>query len=88
MRRLLLLMMALLLFTVGSFAKGHGGSSVRSGTGSKSASTSVRGYTTRRGTRVNSYHRTTPDGTQTNNYSTRGNVNRYTGKAGTKTATR
>jgi hypothetical protein len=93
MQRLLLLTLALMLCAVGGFAKGHGSShaasSVRaSGTGSRSSSTSVRGYTTRSGTHVNSYHRTTPDHTQRNNYSTRGNVNPYTGKTGTRTATK
>jgi hypothetical protein len=55
------------------------------GTGSKSTSTRVRGYTTSRGTTVQSHRRSTPDGNFRNNYSTRGNVNPYTDNAGTRT---
>jgi hypothetical protein len=57
------------------------------GTGSKSTSTVVHGYTTSKGTTVQPYHRTTPDSTQMNNYSTRGNYDPYTGKTGTKPPT-
>ena len=59
-----------------------------SGTGSKSSSHSVRGYTKRSGTYVAPHRRTNADRTQRNNYSTKGNVNTYTGKAGTRSATR
>lgn len=59
-----------------------------SGTGSKSSSHSVRGYTKKGGAHVAPHHRTTPDRTQRNNYATKGNVNTYTGKAGTRSATR
>lgn len=65
---------------------GHHASSYHFGTGSKSSSTRVRGYTTRSGHYVNSYHRTTRDSTQRNNYSARGNYNPYTGKTGTRSA--
>lgn len=44
----------------------------------------VRGYTTRRGTYVAPSHRTSPDHTRTNNWSSRPNVNPYTGRVGTK----
>ena len=43
----------------------------------------VNGYYKSNGTYVEPYHRTTPDNTLSNNYSTRGNVNPYTGQAGT-----
>ena len=43
----------------------------------------VQGYTRRDGTYVAPHHRTTPDGNPFNNYSTKGNVNPYTGKEGT-----
>lgn len=66
-------------------SRGHSG---MSGTGSSSSSHAVRGYTTRRGTHVAPHHQTHPDHTQRNNYSTRGNVNPWTGKAGTRDATR
>jgi hypothetical protein len=64
--------------------RGHAGAT---GTGSSSSSHAVRGYTTRRGTYVAPHRQTDPDHTQRNNYSTRGNVNPWTGKAGTRNAT-
>jgi hypothetical protein len=42
-----------------------------------------RGYTRRDGTYVAPHMRTRPDGNPWNNYSTRGNVNPYTGRGGT-----
>lgn len=41
-------------------------------------------YTRRDGTSVRSYHATNPDSTPSNNYSTAGNINPYTLKAGTQ----
>ena len=46
-------------------------------------STYVRGYTRSNGTVVNGYYRTTPNNTINDNYSTKPNVNPYTGKTGT-----
>ncbi|MGI4938351.1 MAG: hypothetical protein ACRYF5_16660 [Janthinobacterium lividum] len=43
----------------------------------------VAAHTTKNGTYVQSHERTAPDTTKANNYSTKGNVNPYTGKAGT-----
>lgn len=43
----------------------------------------VNGYYRSNGTYVQPYHRTEPDSTKLNNYSTVGNTNPYTGKAGT-----
>ncbi len=57
-----------LLGSMGSFAYGK----------------SVSGYHKRSGTYVKSYHRTSKDRTQRNNWSSKGNVNPYTGKKGTK----
>ena len=54
------------------------------GTGSRSSGTSVRGYTRSNGTRVESHQRSSADGNFRNNYSTRGNTNPSTGKAGTR----
>jgi len=48
----------------------------------------VRGHVTRNGKYVTPSHRTSPDHTQRNNYSSKGNVNPYTGKRGTKTPKR
>jgi hypothetical protein len=72
---------------------GHGGHSSKgsshglSGTGSSSTSHAVRGYTTKSGTHVAPHRQTTPDHTQRNNYSTKGNVNPANGKVGTKYVT-
>jgi hypothetical protein len=76
----------------GGGSSGGGSHSSRShagmtGTGSSSSSHAVRGYTTKRGTYVAPHRQTNPDHTQRNNYSTKGNVNPSTGKAGTKNAT-
>lgn len=45
----------------------------------------VRGYTKSDGTYVKGYHRSSANHTKRDNYSTKGNINPYTGKAGTKT---
>lgn len=49
----------------------------------KSFADYVNGYTRSNGTHVDGYHRSSPDGNPYNNYSTKGNVNPYTGKVGT-----
>jgi hypothetical protein len=43
----------------------------------------VRGHTRQDGTHVEPYHRTVPDHDRFNNYSTRDNINPYTGQRGT-----
>ena len=82
MKRLLALLIVgfFLAAPVQAFAKGGGSG----GGSSKGATTTVRGYTKRDGTYVQCHHRTAPDGRKGNNWSTRGNVNPYTGKPGTK----
>ncbi len=52
--------------------------------GSKGSSTHVRGYTKKDGTYVAPHRRSAPDKSKANNWSTKGNVNPYTGKDGTK----
>lgn len=47
-------------------------------------STSVKGYTKKSGTYVAPHKRTAPNKTKSDNYSTKGNTNPYTGKKGTK----
>src|SRR5262249_37966768 len=59
----------------GSRSGGSRSSRSSSGTGSKSSSTKVSGYTKKNGTYVAPHRRTTPDGTQKNNWSTKGNTN-------------
>lgn len=66
-----------------SFARG-GGHSYHSSYKSAPGSVKVRGYYTKRGTYVAPYHRTKANSTKLDNYSTKGNINPYTGKAGTK----
>ena len=44
----------------------------------------VRGFVTRNGTYVSPHRQTNPNGTKFGNWSTKGNINPYTGKAGTK----
>ena len=48
------------------------------------AQTWVNGYTKSNGTYVSGHYRSSPDNTTLNNYSTKGNTNPFTGKAGTK----
>jgi len=43
----------------------------------------VQGYVRKDGTYVQPHYQTAPDSTRMNNYSTQGNVNPYTGQAGT-----
>lgn len=50
------------------------------------AAVHVRGYFRKNGTYVAPHYRSSPDSSVWNNWSTKGNVNPYTGKAGTKDA--
>lgn len=45
----------------------------------------VHGYTRSNGTHVDGYYRSSPNNTVGDNFSTKGNVNPYTGQEGTKT---
>lgn len=63
----------------------YGGGYGSSGTGSNYNSHYVNPYTTSRGTYVQPHHQTSPNSTQYDNYSTRGNYNPYTGTYGTRT---
>jgi hypothetical protein len=53
---------------------------------SKSSVRTVKGYTKKNGTHVQTHKRTAPNSTAKDNFSTKGSVNPYTGKKGTKTA--
>ena len=44
----------------------------------------VRGYVNKNGTYVAPYYRSSPNSTKLDNYSTKGNINPYTGSVGTK----
>ena len=54
------------------------------GNQANSSTTSVHGYTKKDGAVVAPYQRTSPNGTQRDNWSSKPNVNPYTGKEGTK----
>jgi len=92
MRRVLAIAVAALLLAyspIDAFARGggHGGHSSSSGhlsgTGHVNPSShSTHGYTRRNGTYVHPYHATNPNGTKRDNYSTKGNVNPWTGVPG------
>lgn len=74
-----------------AFARGggHGGGGGYKGGGSRGGgSVTVRPHTRRDGSYVEGHRRSGPNSTQRDNYSTRGNVNPYTGKSGTKEADR
>jgi hypothetical protein len=81
----LLALLALVSLPLNALAHGGGHSSGHhSSTYSTSSSVHVSGYTRSNGTYVAPHYRTAPDATKLNNWSTKGNVNPYTGKAGTK----
>ena len=86
--KLTLIFCAALMLSSGAIAKGgHGGShsgGSHAGGHTSSGSHSVRSYVRRDGSYVAPSHATNPNGTRSDNYSTKGNVNPYTGKAGTK----
>src|SRR5579864_4969899 len=66
-----------------SSSHSHYGSSK---SGSSGGPTHVHGYTKKNGTYVAPHERSKSDGNFSNNWSTKGNVNPFTGKAGTQTA--
>ena len=76
-------------FARGGHSAGHASPSGHSakaatGTGAKSSHEHVGGYTKKDGTVVKAHDRSTKDDTSANNWSTKGNTNPETGKAGTK----
>jgi hypothetical protein len=71
------------VYARGSSYGGHSSSKSSYSYGGRSDHT-VSGYTRSNGTYVRPSHATNPDTTRNNNYSTKGNVNPYTGKYGTK----
>lgn len=80
---LILLMTATASFASGSHSSGyssHSSNSIYQSTGSHSVS----GYTRQDGTYVAPHMQTNPNSTRNDNWSTRGNINPYTGQYGTK----
>lgn len=76
MKRKILTIALLVSFMIGSMAPFAMARSVR-----------VNGYYRSNGTYVSPYYRTSPDRSFSNNWSTKGNVNPYTGTPGYKTYT-
>jgi hypothetical protein len=66
------------------YGQGTGGG--LNGTGSNPNSHYVAPHTTNNGTYVGGHQQANPNGTQLDNYGTRGNVNPYTGAVGTRGA--
>lgn len=73
----LVLVLALSAFSTDAFARGGGSK------GSYGGSHSVKGYTRKDGTYVRPHQRTNPNKSKQDNWSTKGNSNPYSGKAGT-----
>ena len=89
MKKFILSTMIALAAVTSSFAQfsNQGVYSNRSGYSSSFGSTGtpvVRGHTRSNGTYVQGYTRTSPNSTNWDNYSTRGNSNPYTGSTGTR----
>lgn len=82
--RVILLAVAGVLWAVSAQAQYKNGGSGSYGTGSNPSSHGTSGYTTPQGTYVQPHQQTNPNGTQYDNYGTRGNVNPYTGSTGTR----
>lgn len=74
---------ATVLLPLGADAK-RSRSSDSEGATSTGETTQVRGYIRRDGTYVAPHVRSAPDGNFNNNWTTKGNVNPYTGQAGTR----
>jgi len=62
-----------------------GAAQAQYGYGSNSSTHVVSPYVNNHGTYVQGSHATNPNNTQTDNYTSRGNVNPYTGAVGTRT---
>ncbi|RWA56874.1 hypothetical protein AU476_01950 [Cupriavidus sp. UYMSc13B] len=94
-----LTLLALSAFSTASYARGAGGSSAGGyqgynaygspysnsmGTTATTGNHNVSGYVRDNGTYVQPHMQTNPNATRNDNYTTRGNVNPYTGAPGTK----
>jgi len=88
MRRILCILLILTVITTTAIAQRSGRSARSSSSSSRRTSSStrvvnVRGYTRKDGTYVRPHKRTAPNNTKLDNWSTKGNVNPYTGEPGT-----
>jgi len=82
MQRAFIVVASLLLFSAFGFARASSHRSKKS-----SSHEHVSSYTTKKGKHVKAHERSAPNGTQKDNYSSKGKVNPYTGKRGTKKVT-
>jgi len=82
----LMFAVAVLGLSVGLSAAARGGSHYHAPRSSYSSHSTehVSGYVRKNGTYVAPYYRTAPNSTKLDNWSTKGNVNPYTGKPGTR----
>jgi hypothetical protein len=80
MRSILFALAATLACVGAAEARGGGGG----GHSSSGGSHSISGYTRSNGTYVAPSHGTNPNSSKSDNWTTKGNVNPYTGQAGTK----
>jgi hypothetical protein len=70
----------------GGFSSGGRSSIIGSGTGSSHSSHNVRGYVRRDGTYVAPHYQSNPDRSFNNNWSTKPNINPFTGQEGKRLA--
>jgi hypothetical protein len=90
MWKLVVLILVIFLCLMGAteaIARGGGGHSrsySSASSHSRSGDVQVKGYTRKNGTYVQPHHRSQPNETKTDNFSTKGNVNPYNGKPGSK----
>jgi hypothetical protein len=88
MKKIAIVFAVLCAASLGAQARGGGGHSGSHASGSSSSgytgSHSTSSYTRGNGTYVAPSHATNPNSTKADNWTTKGNVNPYTGKAGTK----
>ena len=83
--RAALVLVAFSLASSASLARGSGHAGGHSSShASSGGSHRISGYTKKSGTHVAPAHATNPNKTKRDNYSSKGNVNPHTGKAGTK----
>lgn len=86
MKNIAIVFAVLCAVSLGAQARGGGGghSGSHASSSSYTGSHSTSSYTRGNGTYVAPSHATNPNSTKADNWTTKGNVNPYTGKAGTK----
>ncbi len=82
--RLIILAIAGIACAASAYAQSNSRGSGTYGTGSNPSSHGTSGYTTERGTYVQPHQQTNPNGTQYDNYNSRGNYNPSNGQTGSR----